>query len=97
VSPWNFLVNFTWRYMSEVDQLTTSAVKIDIDEFHWFDLSGQWDATDYLAIIAGVNNLTDKDPPITQNGVTQRNNGNTYPGVYDHLGQYWFLRANVHF
>ncbi len=97
VSPWDFLINLTWRYASEVEQITASAVKIDIDEFNWFDLSGQWQASENLSIIGGVNNLTDKDPPITQNGVTQRNNGNTYPGAYDHLGQYWFLRANVQF
>ena len=34
---------------------------------------------------------------ITDNGSTLRNNGNTYPGIYDHLGQYWFLGATVNF
>jgi outer membrane receptor protein involved in Fe transport len=48
-------------------------------------------------IRAGVNNMFDKDPPITDNGATDRNNGNTYPGIYDHLGQYWFLGATVQF
>ena len=45
---------------------------------------------------AGVNNLLDTAPPITDNGVTARNNGNTYPGAYDALGQYWFLAASFH-
>jgi hypothetical protein len=43
-----------------------------------------------------VNNLLDTAPPITDNGVTARNNGNVYPGAYDALGQYWFLAATFH-
>ena len=29
-------------------------------------------------------------------GITARNNGNTYPGGYDSLGQYWFVAASFH-
>ena len=55
-----------------------------------------WNVTDYATLRAGVNNLLDTSPPITDNGITARNNGNTYPGAYDALGQYWFLAATFH-
>ena len=50
----------------------------------------------------GVNNLMDKDPPISPSGSlstcpTQICNGNTYPGVYDTLGRYIFMNVTVQF
>ena len=68
---------------------------VDLDAQDYFDISGIWNVTDHAALRLGISNLFDEEPPITDNGVTLRNNGNTYPGVYDHLGQYWFLGVSV--
>jgi len=96
VTPWDALVTATWRHIGEVDQIQTN-VPVDIDAQDYFDLAGIWNVTDFAALRAGVNNVMDEEPPITDNGSTLRNNGNTYPGVYDHLGQYWFLGVSFQF
>jgi outer membrane receptor protein involved in Fe transport len=95
-TPWNAVLNFTWRYVDEVKQIECDPC-VDIDQQSYYDISGIWNATDNISVRAGVNNLTDKEPPITDNGVTLRNNGNTYPGAYDYLGQYLFLGMTVEF
>ena len=47
-------------------------------------------------LMIGVNNLLDKDPPLTaqQSGFT---NGNTYPQTYDALGRYLFIGTTIDF
>jgi iron complex outermembrane recepter protein len=94
-TPWDVALNFAWRYIDDVKMVSSVPVanRIDIDAYNFFDVAGIWQATDYLAVRAGVNNVLDEEPPITDNGVTARNNGNTYPGGYDYMGQYWFLAA----
>jgi outer membrane receptor protein involved in Fe transport len=96
-TPWDVALNLSWRYIDSVEMVSSVPVanRIDIDSYNLFDIAGIWNVTDYLALRAGVNNVLDEEPPITDNGVTLRNNGNTYPGGYDHLGQYWFLAASV--
>jgi outer membrane receptor protein involved in Fe transport len=64
---------------------------------HLFDLAGSWDIAEFVTLNLGVNNLLDEEPPIVTDGVTARVNGNTYSGVYDHLGMYWFLGAKFQF
>ena len=95
-TPWNVLVNFSWRFIDGVDMVPGSADPVNIDSQNYFDLAGIWNVTDYATLRAGVNNILDTSPPLTDNGVTARNNGNTYPGAYDALGQYWFIAATFH-
>jgi outer membrane receptor protein involved in Fe transport len=94
-TPWNVLVQATWRYASGVDQIA-SDFPVDIDDCDYIDLAAIWTATAWLTARVGVNNLFDTDPPIIDDGDAW-GNGNTFPGFYDHLGQYWFLGASVHF
>lgn len=95
-TPWDVTLNLTWRYLSGVDQIGT-ANPTDIPAQDYFDLAGTWNVTDWASIRLGVQNLLDEEPPIVTNGVTARVNGNTYSGVYDHLGMYWFLGASMQF
>jgi len=95
-TPWNVVAQLTWRHVSDVDQIESNS-PVDIDALDYVDLAAYWTATDWVTVRAGINNLFDIDPPIVDNGVSARNNGNTYPGGYDHLGQYWFLGASVQF
>jgi hypothetical protein len=44
-----------------------------------------------------MNNIMDEKPPFVAQGVTARENGNTYPGIYDPLGQYWFAGVSFQF
>jgi iron complex outermembrane receptor protein len=69
----------------------------DLDAVSYFDLAATWNVTDYATLRAGVNNLTDEEPEYVPQGVTARENGNTYPGIYDPLGQYLFVGATIQF
>ena len=55
------------------------------------------DWKDYATLRLGINNLLDEKPPFVYQGVTARENGNTYPGIYDPLGQYLFIGGTVQF
>jgi iron complex outermembrane recepter protein len=97
-TPWNVTLNLGWRHIGSVDQIASgSAPPTKLDERNYFDLAGRWDATEWLSVRAGVNNLFDKRPPFVPQGVTARENGNTYPGAYDALGQYWYLAGTMKF
>jgi len=96
-SPWNVNLSLGWRYSSSVDQEFTNLPPTKIKAQNYIDLGGNWQATEWLNVRAGVNNLFDKEPPFVPQGITARENGNTYPSAYDALGQYWYLAATVQF
>jgi iron complex outermembrane receptor protein len=76
-----------------------------IDAFSYFDLSGQFRVYRTLTLQLGVNNILDKAPPVVTAGgngfgsdcPTVQCNGNTYGGVYDALGRFFFAHATVQF
>jgi outer membrane receptor protein involved in Fe transport len=97
-TPWDATVSLGWRYADEVEQIGSGDnPPLTLDSISYIDLAGSWSATDWLNIRLGVNNLLDEEPPLVSQGVTARENGNTYPGAYDALGQYWFVGASVEF
>jgi iron complex outermembrane recepter protein len=98
----------TWRYLSEVkvdatsgNPLLTDAV-LSVNEKlaaqNYFDIAAAWKVTKQITLRAGINNLFDKDPPITAvSGPSIFGNGNTFPQVYDALGRRIFLTATAKF
>jgi outer membrane receptor protein involved in Fe transport len=96
-TPWDVSLNVGWRHTGSVDQVGTNLPPTTLDSQNYVDVSGSWAATDWLKVRAGVKNLFDKEPPFVPQGVTARENGNTYPSAYDALGQYWFFAAAVEF
>jgi iron complex outermembrane receptor protein len=96
VTPWDVTLNLTWRYIDGVEELE-SAAPVNISAQDYFDLAGTWDIAEFVSLHFGVSNLLDEEPPIVTDGVTARVNGNTYSGVYDHLGMYWFVGAKLQF
>ncbi|WP_231871149.1 TonB-dependent siderophore receptor [Halioglobus sp. HI00S01] len=96
-TPWDVNLNLTWRYIGEVKQEFTANPPSDLDAVNYLDLSGTWNVTDWARIRAGVSNITDEEPEYVPQGVTARENGNTFPGYYDALGQYWFVGATFEF
>lgn len=80
-----------WRYTSKVDDLNEN--EIDLKAISYIDLSAIWDVNERIQVRAGINNLFDEAPPIAGNGAgpSIAGNGNTFPGMYDALGRYWFL------
>ena len=96
MTPWNVTASLIWRYIDGTEQEFTSTPN-DIDDYNYFDIAATWDVTDYAAIRFGINNVLDEEPPFVYQGVTARENGNTYPGIYDPLGQYLFAGFTVQF
>ena len=96
MTPWNLTTSLTWRYIDGVDQAFTSSPN-NLDDFNYFDISAMWAVTDYATVRAGINNVFDEEPPFVYQGVTARENGNTYPGIYDPLGQYMFVGVTFQF
>ena len=90
------LLVLTWRHVAGVDQEFTASPN-DIDAYNYVDISGTWDVTEWASVRLGVNNLFDEAPPFVYQGVTARENGNTYPGIYDPLGQYLFAGVTVQY
>jgi outer membrane receptor protein involved in Fe transport len=59
------------------------------------DLGVSYQVAKQVGVRVGVNNVTDKDPPIIQAfyGASVLDSGNTYPETYDWGGRY--LNASV--
>lgn len=106
-TPWAFDLALTWRYMSKVTLQTTSdnpLLKGNVNEVDrelgarsYFDIAGSWRVMKGLTISGGINNLLDKDPPVTSQLGVGSGNGNTYPSVYDALGRKIFVSATYKF
>jgi iron complex outermembrane recepter protein len=112
-TPWPLAVQLKWRYIDGVklDSLTgveglggnnpgSPTVNDDaIGSFSYFDLIFSLPVTEKVGLRLGVNNITDKDPPIISQGSLTGTigNGNTIVGTYDYLGRYIFMNATIDF
>ena len=97
-TPWNVNLLLTWRYHGEVEHygLAANSTRIDryFDAYNWFDIGATWQVFDNTRFRVGINNVFDKDPPVSYSG---GGNGNTYPGVYDAMGRYIFFGLTADF
>jgi iron complex outermembrane recepter protein len=108
-TPWDVDFSLTWRHIDKVEFEGTSANTSlnaptnDIDRTfaarEYFDIAASWNVTKKFTLRGGINNLLDKDPPITNsnNLAAVFGNGNTYPQVYDALGRRVFINATYKF
>lgn len=91
--PWKDIsLALTWRYLADVELFqNTNAARLDasLGSFSYFDLAGAWQINDKADLRIGINNLLDKDPPLS-GSVGTTGNGNTYPQTYDALGRFIF-------
>jgi len=95
-TPWDASVSLTWRYIGEVEIGNPARIDNVFDAQNYFDLSGTWEVTDGVALRGGVNNLFDRDPPLSYS-VGTTGNGNTYPQTYDSMGRYIFMGVTLDF
>jgi iron complex outermembrane recepter protein len=63
----------------------------------YFDFAVTWNAFKGFSLTGGINNLLDKDPPLSAQTGTGQGNGNTFPSVYDALGRKVFVTASYKF
>jgi outer membrane receptor protein involved in Fe transport len=70
-----------------------------IPAYHYFDLTARFEIERNLDFIVGVQNLFDKEAPITGSsvGATGANSGNTFPSSYDTLGRRYNAAVRVRF
>ena len=105
MGPW--AVQLRWQF---IDSLEQDAIVLDgqpasdfalpkIPSFSYFDLAAKYELGDHWTVRAGVNNLLDKQPPVTGNdfGGTLQNSGNTFPATYDPIGRSFFVGVNTRF
>jgi outer membrane receptor protein involved in Fe transport len=107
-TPWNLDLALTWRHIGKVDQEGTSdnpqlrnaaiaPADRTLAERNYFDIAASYAVTKKIMLRAGINNLFDKDPPLSGLVGVGFGNGNTYPQVYDALGRRVFLNATIKF
>lgn len=103
-TTWNWgdlTASLQWRHIDGVDIepsefAGTFSAFTSIDDYDYLDLYisyNLWD--DRIRLSAGVDNITDEEPPILGNdsGDTSSNFGNTYPSNYDILGRVYTFGA----
>ncbi|MEO7744329.1 MAG: TonB-dependent receptor [Usitatibacter sp.] len=107
-TPWNMDFAVTWRHMSEVILQGTSSnplltgtvrdIERALDAQNYLDIAASWAVTKWFTVRGGINNITDRDPPLTsQQGPSVFGNNNTFPGTYDALGRKVFVNATLKF
>jgi outer membrane receptor protein involved in Fe transport len=107
MTPWNFDVAMTWRYIDAVLLDRTSAnpllagtvnsVDKELKAQNYLDLAASWIINKQLTLSGGINNITDREPPVSAQVGAGFGNGNTYPQVYDALGRRVFMTLTAKF
>ena len=101
---WNDLsLNLQWRHIDAVDKelpevAGTFAAFRSIKDYNYLDLALSYNLwEERIRLTAGIQNLTDKDPPVLGNevGDTSSNSGNTFPSNYDTMGRIYSLGFRV--
>jgi len=112
-TPWSVDASVTWRHFNGVQEQATSSNPllngglaladaihppyVKLGKRDYMDIAGSWALTRQLVLSGGINNLLDRDPPITALLALGQGNGNTYPSIYDALGRRVFLNATYKF
>jgi iron complex outermembrane receptor protein len=106
-TPWALDVALTWRHINPVDLETVStnphlSAESEVADRRfssrdYLDLSASYRINRYFSISGGVNNLFDRDPPVSGVIAEVVGNGNTYPQVYDSLGRRMFVNLTAKF
>jgi iron complex outermembrane receptor protein len=117
-TPWDGLdLNLRWRYYGPQNSELASGNPLlngdgilpfpgteHIPAYSYFDLTGTFNVYKNVRLELGVNNITDKVPPLvvgadcsTSSPAGANCNGNTFPGVYDAMGRYLFATITAQF
>jgi outer membrane receptor protein involved in Fe transport len=97
--PADYEVAATWRYIGSTTvapPVPDLPVTVSQPPMNYLDLAGAWNVTKRVTLRAGVNNVTDRDPPLVI-GSPPGVNGNAYAQAYDVLGRHFFLRLTAKF
>jgi outer membrane receptor protein involved in Fe transport len=108
----NTTLALTWRFIGGTnnddlspnpalgDPASVRALELNfadkIEAFNYLDLAATYRATRNYNIVAGINNLFDKEPPLGA-GLSDNDFGPGLYGTYDHLGRYLFTGIQFQF
>ena len=96
-TPWRSDISATWRHYGAVEnEGGTNRLDGKFDAQNYLDLAANWQMRDNVRLRAGVNNILDRDPPLSYSVGTTGNN-NTYPQTYDAMGRYIFAGVTIDF
>jgi outer membrane receptor protein involved in Fe transport len=70
-----------------------SVTTVGVPAVTYLDMNASWAFSDAVDLHVGVENLTDKQPPLYSASIQM----NTDPSTYDVLGRRYYLRANLNF
>ncbi len=106
-TPWNVELALTWRHFDSVDfertssdpQLAGAFNEVDktLGARDYIDIAGSWTISKNFSVRGGINNVFDRDPPISAQVGAGFGNGNTFPQVYDALGRRVFMNLTATF
>ncbi|AVJ55315.1 TonB-dependent receptor [Idiomarina sp. OT37-5b] len=90
-------VGAKWRFNGQVDYdgSTDQLIGDGLASVSYLDLNANFDVTDNISVLFGMNNALDKEPEIV--GDVNSLNGNTIPGYHDALGRYVFGSVTFRF
>lgn len=87
--PWN--VGVRWRYQGSVENFNNRSQVIDA--IHYVDLNAAFRVNETVSLRAGVNNLTDEQPPVYSPAIA----ANTDPSTYDLIGRRYYVGLTARF
>lgn len=87
--PWT--LGLRWRYQGEVENFNNRSQVIDA--IHYFDLNAGFEINSTVSLRAGVNNLTDEQPPVYAPAIA----ANTDPSTYDLVGRRYYVGLTARF
>lgn len=89
LEPWT--LGMRWRYQGEVENFNNRSQVIDA--IHYFDLNAGYQINQAVSLRAGVNNLTDEQPPVYAPAIA----ANTDPSTYDVIGRRYYVGLTARF
>jgi outer membrane receptor protein involved in Fe transport len=96
---WNygdFSASLRWQFIDNGVDGAATATNLyipGVPAYHYFYLNGTWQVTDAVSVFAGIDNVTDKQPPIYTRGFQY----GTDPSTYDVIGRYMYVGARMKF
>jgi iron complex outermembrane recepter protein len=84
-------------YDPDTGELSTQPKDRTLGKRDYFDIAASYNITKKITLRAGINNVLDRDPPLSGLVGAGVGNGNTYPQVYDALGRRFFFNVTAAF
>jgi len=106
-APHDVQLSAQWRYIGKVKLESLSNEPIiggdtgpdfngKVSGESYLDIAANWNINEKLALRAGINNITDNDPPVIRSAISGSGAPNSYP-VYDYLGRHMFVALTARF